>query len=220
MKDSEREQAVKVLADALLGDPGWSAVSPNEKTRYTILKILCNEAITMAKAVKGETWVAILDDKIAGCFVWNPPGDAAIPVSTYVGGILRALPQVLLHPKVFLRCIQNITAMEAIKPKEDIYYGVFLGCAVQGRGVGSRLVNHLIEKSADTAIYLETQNPVNLKFYDSLGFKARQSLKETFPGGPAAYGLLHGELKPESQVDISTSASLEISASLPEPTHS
>lgn len=205
MKGNERDQTVKVLADALLSDPGWSTISPNEKTRHKVLSILCNEGISMADAAKGETWIAMIDNKIAGAFIWNPPGEASIPFSTYFTGAARALPQVVKHPRVFVRCIRNLTAIDALKPKEDVYYGVFLGCALQGRGVGTQLVNQLIEKSGNTPLYLETQNPENVRFYNRLGFKAQGTLEATYRGGPPCYGLLHGELQSTSQLEFSPS---------------
>lgn len=202
MRDGERDECVKVLADALLSDPGWNIICPGSKTRHKMLSTLCNEAITLASACKGDTWVATLENKIAGCFIWNPPGGASIPVSTYLGGLARAFPLVVKHPIVATRCVRTIMALDAMKPKQEVFYGVFLGCAVQGRGVGSRLVNQLIEKSASTAIYLETQNPENLKFYERLGFRSHGTLQEAYPDGPSNFGLLYGELQTVPQLGV------------------
>lgn len=206
MEDSERDNCVTVLADALVDDPGWSLVCPDAPTRHKLLTTLCNEAITMAHACNGETWVACLRGRIAGCFIWNAPGKASIPASTYFGGLARAFPLVIAHPLVVTRCVRTLIALDSIKPKEDVFYGVFLGCAVQGQGVGSQLVKQLIRRCGNTALYLETQNPRNLPFYERLGFKTHGIIEQTYPGGPRNFGLLHGQLQAGKQLASSPQA--------------
>lgn len=190
-RPEEFEATADLLANALIDDPGWVASAPVRETRMLILKILCREGMAMAQASGGGTWICEVEGRPAGALVWNSPDQTSIPMSTIVGGVFRSLPHVLAHPVSTVRTIRNILALEAIKPKQRMYYAVFLGAKVQGKGVGSRLLRKLIETCGDEDLYLETQNPENLKFYTKHGFTRTETLEETFKGGAGAFGLLH-----------------------------
>lgn len=194
MQSGQEDAAASLLAQALLDDPGWSIVSPDRETRRTVLYSLSREAMRMCAAAGGETTIAWSGDTMLGALTWNPPEqNASIPASTYVTGLLRSLPQAIRHPRVALRCVRNLLALDSIKPKGELYYAAFLGCAVRGRGVGRRLMHHLFEQCGGQDLYLETQNPDNLRFYKALGFSHYGIIDQTYPDGPSCFGMLKSQ---------------------------
>ena len=55
-----------------------------------------------------------------------------------------------------------------------------LGAAVQGKGIGSKLINYGIERATKSGVpcYLESSNPKNISFYKRNGF---EFVEEIFP---------------------------------------
>lgn len=194
MQRGQEDAAASLLAQALLEDPGWSIVCPDRETRRSVLHSLSREAMRMCAAAGGETSIAWSEEKMLGVLVWNPPEqNASIPASTYITGLMRSLPKAIRHPRVALRCVRNLLALDSIKPKRELYYAAFLGCSVRGRGVGRRLMNHLFEQCQGQDLYLETQNPDNLRFYKRLGFSHYGIIDQTYPDGPSCFGMLRSQ---------------------------
>lgn len=205
MQRDQEDAAASLLAQALLDDPGWSIVCPDSETRRTVLYNLSREAMKMCAAAGGETSIAWSEsNKMLGVLVWNPPEqNASIPASTYITGMMRSLPQAIRHPRVAVRCVRNLLALDSIKPKHELYYAAFLGCSVRGRGVGRHLMNHLFEQSKGQDVYLETQNPDNLHFYQRLGFSSYGTIDQTYPNGPRCFGLLRSRsAKSSSKIEF------------------
>jgi GNAT superfamily N-acetyltransferase len=84
------------------------------------------------------------------------------------------------------RVLRLMLALDAHRPKAPHWYLFLLATdpAAQGQGLGWRLVTPMLERCdhEGTAAYLESTNPKNVPFYESLGFRVLGSFAPK--GGP------------------------------------
>jgi hypothetical protein len=86
----ERSTAGVVITEALMTDPGWNAVVPEEVKRRTALRTLTDIAFRYHAS---EVPVAVIDSEVAGVAVWVPPGRyppllaAGLPVAPRMLGL-------------------------------------------------------------------------------------------------------------------------------------
>ena len=75
-----------------------------------------------------------------------------------------------------------MSLMESKKHKfaPTAYHLQALGAALQGKGLGSKLIKYGIERATKAGVpcYLESSNPKNISFYKRQGFEI---LEEVFP---------------------------------------
>ncbi len=79
-----------------------------------------------------------------------------------------------------LKVLRRDSRIKSFYPREPIYYLWFIGVHPdhQHQGVGSRLLEQLINKSSalKRPIYLETSMSENIEFYEKFGFRVYQKL--------------------------------------------
>jgi GNAT superfamily N-acetyltransferase len=176
----ERSAAAAVIVDALMTDPGWTAVVPEAGKRRAALRTLIGVAFAYRAS---EVRVAQVDGAVAGVAVWVPPGRYPLPSSA----MLRATPRMVglaLRIGGRLRDVARFgSSIDAVFPSEPVRYLQALGVAPgrQGGGIGSALISDGLAKAdaAHEAAYLETSLERNVSLYGRHGFTV-------VPGSPAA----------------------------------
>ncbi|GAB3135516.1 acetyltransferase [Tsukamurella serpentis] len=114
---------------------------------------------------------------MTGAAYWDPPG--------YTPSVLRRLAAIpvlaagvstgLRRGAVFARAVAER------RPTEPHWYLSSLGATTPGRGIGSALLEHGIERLTGPA-YLESSNPRNVPLYRRFGFEPLAPI--LLPGGP------------------------------------
>lgn len=187
MYRSEQPQAIEVISVAMMNDPGWTLVEPDPSYRLPLLRVLVWEQLEMAYENGGETFVATRDNKVAGALIWSPPGKPAISILHYLAGIKRGRKVAMSRPRTTMRTLRFISGMDAMKPTKPSAYIAFIGCGIQGQGIGRLLVEEALVAAGDEPTALETQNADNVGYYERFGFKVTSFAEHVYPGGPYNY---------------------------------
>jgi GNAT superfamily N-acetyltransferase len=174
----ERSRAGAVITEALMTDPGWNTVVPEEAKRRTALQTLTDIALGYQAS---EVRVAVVDGHVAGVAVWVPPGRYPLPFVAR----LRVTPRMLglaLRIGGRIRDVAGFgSSIDAVFPTEPVRYLQALGVGPghQGRGIGTALLRDGLAKADATheAVYLETSLERNVRLYGRQGFTA-------VPGSP------------------------------------
>lgn len=187
MYRSEQQQAIEVISLAMMDDPGWTLIESDPVYRLPLLRVLVWEQLEMAFENGGDTFVAVRDDKVAGALIWSPPGKPDISVLHYLAGIKRGRKLAMARPGTTVRTLRFITGMDAMKPTRPSAYIAFIGCGVQGQGIGKLLMDRALLAAGDAPTALETQNAANVAYYERFGFRVTSYLEHVYPGGPYNY---------------------------------
>lgn len=180
---SEREVVVRLIATAMMGDPGWSAVEPMTSRRHELLCALVNTTVSQAMSGDGEVFVSDMRGVAAGALVWHAPGVSPLRKRDYVRTLAASAKYVAGRPRQAVDAVRFTAGIDAMKPQGDSAYVAFLGCAVRGQGVGSSLVRHILPLSGALPTTLETQNKANVALYKHLGFHVTNRREHVYPGG-------------------------------------
>lgn len=186
------ETAAETLADAFLDDPKFVWLFPDERRRRSRLLRMNRVPLEfgMRYARVSQT------DEGRGVAIWLPPGVSLSPPRIMRSGILGVPLATGLRPLARFAAANSV--MEKVKARAvTTPYWQLLIVAVhpdlQGRGRGGALVRDGLEQvdRASLASYLDTSNPSNIGFCQSLGFEVVEEavLGE---GGPPAWGMLRG----------------------------
>jgi ribosomal protein S18 acetylase RimI-like enzyme len=176
----ERSTAGAVITEALMTDPGWNAVVPEEGKRRVALRTLMAVAFRYHAS---EVRVAAVDREVAGVAVWVPPGRYPLPFAL----MLRAAPRMLgLTMRIGMR-VRDVadfgSSIDAVFPTEPVRYLQALGVGPgrQGRGIGTALLVDGLARAdaAHEAVYLETSLERNVGLYGRHGFTV-------VPGSPGS----------------------------------
>lgn len=167
----ERATAGAVIAEALMTDPGWNVVVPEEAKRKTALRTLTDIAFRYHAS---EVRVAVADGEVAGVAVWVPAGRYPLPFAAR----LRVTPRMLglaLRIGGRIRDVAGFgSSIDAVFPTEPVRYLQALGVGPghQGRGIGTALLGDGLAKAdaAHEAVYLETSLERNVRLYGRQGF--------------------------------------------------
>jgi ribosomal protein S18 acetylase RimI-like enzyme len=167
----ERSAAGAVITEALMTDPGWNAVVPEEDKRRAALRTLMDVAFGYHAS---EVRVAVVDSEIAGVAAWVPPGRYPLPFAVK----LRATPRMIGLTLRIGRRVRDVagfgSSIDAVFPTEPVRYLQALGVGPhsQGQGVGTALLRDGLARAdaAHEAVYLETSLERNVMFYGRQGF--------------------------------------------------
>jgi ribosomal protein S18 acetylase RimI-like enzyme len=170
---SGRHDAVRVLADAFVGDPAWVAIGPRrERARMRLLEryyaILVGEALRFA----GPSYCAVDHGKVVGVALTYADGREFPPPNAT---LRESRPFLLAGPGPGMRGAYVDSVMKRAHPDDAHVYLWYLGVdpSMQRRGVGRALMQRVLEDAADSdlQIYLETTKPENVGYYESFGFR-------------------------------------------------
>lgn len=170
--------AAALLARALVDDPGWIYVFPDDHTRLSRMTRLLE--LTIAPYVDmGVSYAA----PGAAAAIWAPPGKHDLPLTTQ----LRLFPRLAwLVGRRVRPALRVFAAMSAGTPKEPHHYLSVLGVdpAHQGKGLGAAVLAPTLARCDDARelAWLESTNPKNHTFYRRIGFEVAHAT--TIPDGP------------------------------------
>ncbi|MGL6234156.1 MAG: GNAT family N-acetyltransferase [Segniliparus sp.] len=168
-----RSEAYRVLATAFANDPvtRWAISDPRrDATAFRGMDLALHGAAEGSDLLY-ENGVAV------GAAFWDPPGFEP-PASQ----VLRALP--VLTNAVRTRLFRGVSlarAVHNVRPKEPHWYLASIGAAVSGRGVGSELLRHRLDRIKGPA-YLESSNILNNPLYERFGFRVVAEIRPTRTG--------------------------------------
>lgn len=184
------DTAAETLADAFLDDPMFVWLFPDEATRRSRLLRLNRMPLEF-----GLRYARVSQtDEGAGVAIWLPPGVSMSPARMVRSGVLGVPLSTGLRPLARFAAANSV--MEKVKARAvTAPYWQLLIVAVhpdlQGRGRGGALVRDGLEQvdKALLASYLDTSNPANVGFSQSLGFEVVEEVV-LGEGGPPAWGML------------------------------
>jgi ribosomal protein S18 acetylase RimI-like enzyme len=176
----------RTLADAFMDDPVSVWASPRERLRPRVLRRFF-AAMLRAKLPDGFVHT---DAARAGAALWATPGTwRTTPLQNL--RIARAFADPRHWPRAPL-VARGLLKAERLHPQEPPhFYLAALGVApaVQGQGLGSRLLQPVLELcDADgVAAYLESSKESNVAFYARHGFRVTREI--ALPRGPTVYAM-------------------------------
>lgn len=177
----------RLLAEAFLDDPVWTAIGPHSRghRRYSNRASFAG-IIAGARRHGGRIRVATHDDRVVGGTIafdssrWPMP-DRSILWET--GWFLIA------GPVPAIRGFRDDAAIKSVHVEHPHTYLWFIAVdpAMQGRGVGHRLIGELHDysDSRELPVYLETGTEGNVSWYGSLGYGVEGEID--LPSGPTMW---------------------------------
>lgn len=175
LTEAEFAEAGALAAAAFREDAGFSHILPDDALRRWRLPSLL-EAMMRVDAACGGTVSGAFDGKALIGISSVSPKDARTPDAA---DWIRELPRLgwmTLTPATLLRAIALRRTIESVRPKTLDYMNLLaVHPATQGRGVGAALLN-----AAPKALYLETFEENNAKWYEARGFKLTSEVRSPF----------------------------------------
>jgi ribosomal protein S18 acetylase RimI-like enzyme len=182
----ETPKASPVIAEAMMVEPGFAAVLPDENVRRRVLVSRMKDSIETA--MSHDAVFAATDEetgKILGAAIWGPPG-AYPPAEDGATG--DEVPSYLAD--VNKQIIEGLQAFDdncnRHFPDEPVWYLKLLGVDPegQGRGIGSTLLRESLRELDEDGFpaYLETGTERNVRFYKRFGFEVRKAEVLLAPG--------------------------------------
>jgi ribosomal protein S18 acetylase RimI-like enzyme len=164
VRERDRERAFATLVAAFAGDPIERWLYPGAREYLTQFPVFL--AAFGGRAFETRTVWEL--GEFSAVALWLPPG--AEPDGEAIVKVLAESVSPLKHADVFAVLDQ----MAAAHPTYPHWYLPWLGVdpALQGRGIGSRLMEHGLREvdASHLPAYLESPNPRNVGFYERHGF--------------------------------------------------
>jgi GNAT superfamily N-acetyltransferase len=166
----EHPEAARIITDALLDDPGWRGVGPDNRDRRRRVLLAYHRAVVRVTAKHGgPIYGAYRDGRLAAVAVTFAAGLHPPPAYTfarYVPPFLRA------GPATIVRALRASAVQDKGHPEEPHHFVWQLAVDPphQRSGLGRALLAHTAEH-AEASLYLDTANPDNVPYYASCGFE-------------------------------------------------
>jgi GNAT superfamily N-acetyltransferase len=172
LRSSDRAAAARLLGDAFVDDPGWSAVGPDgARRRHAYIRRICGAELRYAERCGGFALATREDGRVSGVLVAYPPEAWPIPWWTLLYGLPGAL---LAGPRVAARSLEAQGALDAGHPDEPHLFVSLLAVTpeLQRGGRGRALLGEALRRAEEARIpaYLDTARPENVPYYRSFGF--------------------------------------------------
>lgn len=174
-----------MLVRAFDDDPVAQFMFPDETRRPRALRRFFSIQMERDYLRTGEIWTT--NDR-SGAAIWGPPAKPRPGVRD----LLRVLPLVpeLFPPRHLRTALRALFAVESERPTVPHWYLGTLGTdpAVQGRGIGSALLSHVLERVDERGepSYLECSKERNVPFYARFGYKVTKQM-QAVPGAPTIW---------------------------------
>jgi GNAT superfamily N-acetyltransferase len=168
---SEDGEAARIVTDALLDDPGWQAVGPDNRDRRRRVLLGYHRAVVdVTHRHGGPIYGAYRDGALAAVAVTFASGLHPPPAYTfarYVPPFLRA------GPATIARALRASAVQDRGHPKEPHHFVWQLAVDPphQRQGLGRALLARTAEDAGEVPVYLDTANPDNVPYYASCGFQ-------------------------------------------------
>lgn len=178
----ETPQASPVIAEAMMVEPGYAAVLPDEDVRRHVLVSRMQDSIETAMS-HDAVFVATDEDtgKILGVAIWGAPGSYPPADDDETPTYLKNVdPEIADGLQAYDdNCYTHF-------PDEPVWYLKLLGVHPdgQGQGIGSTLLRESLEELDKDGLpaYLETGTERNVRFYKRFGFEVRKAEVQLAPG--------------------------------------
>jgi ribosomal protein S18 acetylase RimI-like enzyme len=180
--NTDAARVVAVLARAFDDDPfvNWMAAQDKRRARRIY------DAMALAYRMVANYHEVYTTEGVHGAALWAPPGKW----QTNLLYQLRLLPQAAKVSgwKRMLTVGAGLNAVEQKHPEQPHYYLYVLGTdpVDQGKGVGSQLVQPVLEKCDRERMpaYLESSKEKNVPFYERHGFRVVERFQVPNGGPP------------------------------------
>ncbi len=184
MAPDEQPATARVLGEAFLDDPVWSAIGPHLRSHRRIAnRVSFAGILTGSRRQEARITVARSGAEIIGASVAFRPGRWPIPGGSAIWELGWLL---IAGPLPAWRGMRDDRAMRSSHVTHPHMYLWFLGVAPkhQGRGVGRALLADLHGESdvAGVPTYLETASAENVAFYRRDGYEKLGEVR--MPSGP------------------------------------
>jgi GNAT superfamily N-acetyltransferase len=162
--------AARLIAEALLDDPGWLAVGPDRTGhRRLVSRLYHRAALGVVHRWGRPIYGAVRDGQLVGVAATFAAGRYPPPSWTlvaYAPGFLVA------GPAPVVRGLRAAAVQDRGHPRDEHVFLWFLAVdpAHQRRGVGRALLARVFAE-AEAPVYLDTANPANVPYYASFGFE-------------------------------------------------
>lgn len=182
---NEAQLAGPVIADAMMVEPGFAAVLPDEDVRREVLVPRMTDSIESAIS-HDAVFVATDEDdeKILGVAIWGPPG--TYPPAEHDEDDNAPEYMADLDQEIIEGLNAYDDACHEHFPNEPVWYLRLLGVdpAGQGKGIGSTLVRESLQELDRDGLpaYLETGTERNVRFYERFGFQVHKEEVQLAPG--------------------------------------
>lgn len=172
LDEARVHDAIAATSRAFWPDPMFGFFSRNgldeHKQMPSFIKAVMNDALR-----HGEVDAVMNHDRIAATASWLPPG--AAPRSTMRElRVMARCASALVKGRNRLKALDILNEMDERHPTEPHWYLAVLGVDpnFQGRGMGGALLRARLVDCDRTGlpVYLETQKPENLPYYERFGF--------------------------------------------------
>ena len=174
--------AAEVLARAFDDSPVYLAVlrGHDDRARGRALERV-KHGFVKAAVPHGGCRAIWRDGRMVGVTLVNGPGE--YPLS-WIDEVRQATGCATTGPGAILRFLKLTAYMRERHPKEPHFYLFAIGVlpSEQGHGLGRALLAELHERAdeAGAPTYLETEKPLNVRLYESVGY--RVVTDEVIPG--------------------------------------
>jgi ribosomal protein S18 acetylase RimI-like enzyme len=174
------------LAEAFMDDPVSSWASPHERLRPRVLRRFFGVQL----GHKLPAGFVYTDEARSGAAIWSPPRTWRTTPRQDL-----ELASAFAHPRHWPRAplvAYGLFGLERLHPpKPPHFYLATLGVApaAQGRGLGSRLLQPVLELCDADGVpaYLESSKESNIAFYARHGFRVAREI--SLPRGPTMWAM-------------------------------
>jgi GNAT superfamily N-acetyltransferase len=170
LEPAEYDEAARIITGALLDDPGWVAVGPdNRKRRRRVLLGYHRAVVEVTRRHGGPIYGAFRQEALGGVAVTFAAGRYPPPAYTF----LRYVPSFIrAGPATIVRGLRASAVQDKGHPPEEHHFVWQLAVdpAHQRGGLGRALLQRVAD-TADVPMYLDTANPDNVSYYASFGFE-------------------------------------------------
>lgn len=172
LADGELKTAIAATSRAFWPDPLFGFFARDHLREHVSIPAFLGAMIADA-ARHGEVHVVKMRGRVVGSASWIPPGSMPRSAMREMR-VYAACARALLTGQNRRTGLALLSAVEKHHPREPHWYLPVLGVdpICQGQGLGGALLSHRIS-SCDTngePIYLETQKPDNVPYYERFGF--------------------------------------------------
>lgn len=187
LRARRRREAASVLTEALLADPAWTLVVPDEAERRPALRAVVSAAL----ADSGPHVRAVEHDAaVVGVAVWQPPGRYPMGTWRQLRAARHLVP--LVRSRAAAGPVRRLgDSLDSLFPATPVRYLQALGVAPahQGSGIGGALLADGLQQARgeQVDVYLETGDASNVGYYERHGFVLLEPGRPVHDAGPVMW---------------------------------